>query len=805
MLDRVDRPLGARAHRAVLATLFTLSGASGLAFEVLWTRQLSVVLGGTHRSVTFVVALFMAGLGLGAAAGTRLAVASPRATRTYGLVELGIALAAGLATTILPRLETVSSDVIRVGAAMLLVLAPSALMGATFPVVATAYASRVGDDRADEQGPGLLYALNTAGAVVGCLLTGFLAIGVLGLRATGLAGAALNALCGLGALALSRASRSTSPASAAPEPTAHRAVDRPALALALGLAAAAGCVALAEEIFWVRALLPYVNSSTYAFSAILATYLLGLALGAAWAATRVSPARAAIALSAVQAAAAAAVAATPHLLRVVDVLFPQYVGVQRARTLGAWLGTVAGVFGKTSLVLLPPTLLLGATVPLCIALAGRAGLRGGARAGLTSAFNTVGGIVGTVAAGLVVLPAVGVVRGIQLAAAAHLAIAVAAASAAPGVRALRVGLGSAAAALAVLVVTGDAAPFAGRVAEGWRLLLTDEGPQDTTTVVERPLGRGRTRGILSNGVMYAGDSISSRRYMSLLGHLPALLSRDPSAAMVICVGTGTTAAALAAHPAVRSLELVDISPAVHRTLPFFVDVNRSVWRDPRVRFREADGRRFMVGRDRRYGVITLEPPPPRMAGAASLYTLEMYERARQALTDGGTIAQWIPLHGMTARETFMLVRTFQRVFPSAALFLLTDDEAAVIARRDGRGFSSATLAAGLSAPAVARDLRELGFDGDRLAAAVLALGVAQGVALRELVGDGPVVSDDRPLIEHFAVGLGAGGAGDDGRLALLRAVASRGVTPVRMDGERPAGADEAAAALHARIARLVAP
>ena len=99
------------------------------------------------------------------------------------------------------------------------------------------------------------------------------------------------------------------------------------------------------------------------------------------------------------------------------------------------------------------------------------------------------------AAGLVVLPAVGVVRGIQLTAAAHLAIAVAAASAAPGVRALRVSLRSAAAALAVLVVTGDAAPFAGRVAEGWRLLLTDEEPQDTTTVVERPLGRGRTRGI----------------------------------------------------------------------------------------------------------------------------------------------------------------------------------------------------------------------------------------------------------------------------------------------------------------------
>jgi len=803
MRDPNGTALGGRLHRVGLGALFTLSGASGLAFEVLWTRQLGVVLGGTHRAVTFVVALFMAGIGLGATLGSRLAARIAHPLRGYGLLELGIAFAAALATVCLPGLETVASDVLRVGAAMLLVLLPSTLMGATFPVVTAAYASEA--DASDARGPGLLYALNTVGAVLGCLLAGFVAIGALGLRTTGLVGAALNALCGLGALGLARVARPAEATHAAQD--APTRIDRRALALALGLAAVAGCLALAEEIFWVRALLPYVNSSTYAFSAILATYLLGLSLGSAWAATRVASEHAARALVAVQAAAAVAVAASPHLLRGVDLLFPQYVGVQRARTLGTWLGTVAGVFAKTAVVLVPPTLLLGATMPLCIALVGRAGVRGGARAGLPSAANTLGGIVGTIAAGLLVLPAVGVVRGILLAAAAHLVLALVVARAmAVGWRRMGPALGAATVAMAALAVTCDTTAFAGRVAEGWTVLLSDEGPQDTTTVVERPLGRGVTRGILSNGVMYAGDAIGSRRYMSLLGHLPALLSGDPSTAMVICVGTGTTAAALATHPAVRSLELVDISPAVHRTLPFFTQVNRSVWRDPRVRFREADGRRFMVGRTQQYGLITLEPPPPRMAGAASLYTREMYVRVREALTDEGVVAQWIPLHGMTAHETLMLVRTFQQVFPEAALFLLTHDEAAVIARKDGRGFSSATLAAGVAVPAVTQDLASLGFDPTRLAGSVLALGVAQGEALRALVGDGPVVEDDLPRIEHFAAGLGVRSAAtDDGRLSLLRAIAARPVGTVTVDGARPPGLDEAAAALHADVVQWANP
>jgi len=109
----------------------------------------------------------------------------------------------------------------------------------------------------------------------------------------------------------------------------------------------------------------------------------------------------------------------------------------------------------------------------------------------------------------------------------------------------------------------------------------------------------------------------------------------------------------------------------------------------------------------------------------------------------------------------------------------------------------------VAAPAVARDLRELGLPDFRMAASVLSLGVAQGVALRELIGEGPVVRDDQPLIEHFAVGLGARGANnDDGRLALLRAVAARPAMTVTMDGDRPDGADVAAAALHAHIEAL---
>ncbi|HJX65363.1 MAG TPA: fused MFS/spermidine synthase [Polyangia bacterium] len=765
----------------ILFPLFVLSGASGLCFEILWARQLQVVLGATSKAIAGVVSLFMLGLALGGTLGARWAIRVRRPARAYGAAELGIGLCAAVVTVVLPHLEGVGSVGLRYLVAALCLVLPSTLMGLTFPLVMQAC------DPGGRGGGGGLYAANTAGATLGCMLAGFLGIGGLGIRATAGIAAAGNLLCGLTALLFFRrvvAAAYHAPIDGtAPEPSAE--TDPRVRPLVFAAAGMAGASALGAEILWTRVLVPCVNSSSYAFSAILATYLAGLALGATWVArrcVRLSSFQMARLFGLLQLGLVVLVWATPRLLRVAETLVPGYVGIRQITSLAGGLAMMAGVFAKAAIVVLVPTFLMGASLPLCIAQVARTGLAGGAAAGRVVALNTVGGVAGSVLAGFALLPGLGSGKALLVVGLGNFvaALLLLVPKTPRGSRRLAT-LALTAVLVLLLLVIGhaDAPPFLGRLAQGAQPLLVDEGPQDTTAVIEQgPPGR-RNRTILSNGVSYAGDAPAAQRYMGLLGHLPVLLSDDAAQSLVICVGTGTTAANLATHDEVRQIDLVDISPAVHKTLPLFAHVNHSVWNDARVRMHEADGRQFVTRTPQNYGVITLEPPPPRAAGAASLYTIGFYERARASLRPGGVIAQWLPLHGLTEAEILMLARTFLTVFPEAALFLLNPDEAALLGSPSPLVFDVDRVRRRLESPAVRAALARIGFatdDTSHLAADLLALAPVSGPALRELVGDGPVVTDDRPLIEQFGFILATDASwrlDPDGRRGLLRRLADR--------------------------------
>jgi spermidine synthase len=206
-----------------------------------------------------------------------------------------------------------------------------------------------------------------------------------------------------------------------------------------------------------------------------------------------------------------------------------------------------------------------------------------------------------------------------------------------------------------------------------------------------------------------------------------------------------------------------------------------------------------------YGVITLEPPPPRAAGAASLYTIELYQRARASLRQGGAIAQWLPLHGMTEAEILMLARTFMAVFPESALFLLNPYEAALLSSPSALPVDLDRLRRQLDPIAVRAALGRIGFDTrdtDRLAAQVLALAASHGDRLRRLVGDGPVVTDNRPLIEQFGVLLANSAAGrldSDGRRGLLRRLVADHGPPLPGRGAPLPDLPAASEAVHAQV------
>lgn len=723
-----------------VGALFFASGATSLGLELVWTKQLGVLLGGTTAAVAWVVALFMGGMALGYALGGRFAARVARPVRAYGICELAVAGWGAAAVVLLARLPPDWSAPAAYLACGALILPCTVLAGATLPLLVA------GVGGSASVAMGRLYALNTFGAVVGVLATGLVGIGALGVSGTGYAVAALAGLVGLAAWTLPQ-SADSAPA----QPPGETASERPATAWLLA-AFLTGFASLGEEVLWTRALTAQFNASTYAFAAILAVFLLGLAMGAAAAARLLGrggdPVRW---LVATQVAASFLVAWSPLALQVAESAVPGYVGIRQLGGHAAWVAMLGAGLLRTALALLPPTILLGFALPLVVG-AGAGRLPAARATAWLAGANAAGAVLGSLAARFALLPLFGVVRGLAALAVIHGALAFVAARALlpPAVH-----LGAVLGWLAVAVATlPQAQPPLGRLTRGHKLLLLDEGVQDTTAVVQ--MGSAPpVRQIVSNGIAYAGDSPGARRYMRLLGHLPALVAKGQDRALVVCLGTGMTAAAVLRHPGIVHADLVDISPVVDRTLRLFGHVNDEVWTSPRGHVHLQDGRVFVARAPAAsYDVIALEPPPPRVAGVSALYSLQFYQQARRVLKAGGAVVQWLPLHGMTEAELRMLARTFQAAFADARLIRILDVEGALLAT-NGPGADEAEIGRRLAVRGVADQLADIGAGDPRT------LPTVAGEVLRQRLGPGPIVTDDDPRIEQFAAGLPEFGAGTD--------------------------------------------
>ena len=282
---------------AILLALFFCSGACGLLYQVLWLRLLSLVFGVTVYAASTVLAAFMTGLALGSVLAGRLLTRVRRPLLVFGIAEiliglsaLGTPLALDAAATVYQRLHQLNPDslavltVARLVTGFAVLLVPTLLMGLTLPVLS---ASSIVRGSSFGTRVGALYAVNTAGAVTGAVLTGFFLIGAIGIAQSFRLGAALNVAVGLLALALGRRvddESAAAPPGAEPErPVAP--VDgrrRVPSSRVIGVVVAmSGFVALALEILWFRMLLQYLAATTYAFTTMLATVLAGIAIGGA--------------------------------------------------------------------------------------------------------------------------------------------------------------------------------------------------------------------------------------------------------------------------------------------------------------------------------------------------------------------------------------------------------------------------------------------------------------------------------------------------------------------------------------------
>ena len=738
-----------RARHALFGLIFILSGAAGLVYELVWVRQLYEFFGSTIHSVTTVVAAYMGGLGLGAYVLGRRADRHPNPAALYGLLELSIGIFGLLSPWVMRGIGASylvlarglapglwAGTAIKFVFAFVVLLVPTFLMGGTLPVLTRAFAR----DRSDElrRELALFYGLNTLGGVLGCLGAGYLLIEFWGLRASLLATGAVNLALGAAVLGLARLP--------APESGAHAAAGDPVFTpdpgastrrLATWLIGITAFASLLYEIAWTRTLILVIGSSTYAFTTILACFLLGIGLGSLIAVGRGRTPRELLVRAALIQGAVALLA---------SFLFPFFraLPVYVVATLQvAFLSPVElmALHGlAVAVVVIPPAVGMGLSFPLLAELASERAGATGREVGRAYFANTIGSIAGAAVTGFLLIHLIGsertLVVGVVVNALAASVLAWWSYRDRGERRALTPERAAVALALVALVVTAATPSWSSRLLDrgpaiygrtqmdaddldrylrgyGSEQLYFKEGWNSAVSVWRD----GNQTWLKVNGKVDA-SSVADMDTQVMLGLLPALAQPRPRRVFVVGFGSGTTTRTLADVPGVSRIDVAEIERAVLRASRLFRGANRDVLDDPRVHVIEDDARSALMLAGTPYDLIVSEPSNPWIAGVASLFTRDYYRVVARRLGEGGLFCQWLQMYRVTPGAAAVVIANLRAVFPHVEIWFANASDLMVLASnapiRWDRNRVSALLAPGTRTGEAARSWLRLATPDDLL-------------------------------------------------------------------------------------------
>lgn len=757
-------------QRVVLYLVMFGAGVGSLVLEVLWIRQLALVLGANTYSVSTVFAAYMAGLALGSLLlgrwtqwECRMASVECRPARLAAALAgltVGIGGVGLLVTLLIPALGGVAAPLLRSvgwnsGFAVLVrgslgfvvLLVPTVMIGGMLPVAAQL---AVEDAGCVGRRVAQLYSVNTFGSVAGALLAGFLLIEHFGVIGTALSVVVLCGALGVAAwYVLKRTGRRTSMGAgpkAAPSRTVHypsRAIG--VLTIGFGLS---GFAALGYEVVWSRALVTFLGQPVYGVTVVLASFLFGLALGGI-AAGRLSD----------------RVRDPIMAFGIIEILISlgALLAVFLLARAPAVLGWAAGRWGEAGFwsltgfafaVLFVPAFWMGTTFPV----ANRAyvpDLRNlGARIGRLGAANTVGALLGSLAAGFVLIPLLGTVGTTVLLAGIGVIVGVAALLVARVGRGLRIAAASAGVvvfALGVVFLVPRGLRVLPPVVAGgreWRVKYHRETIDGVVTTAENRTGVIQT---WVNSSVVCGSALPALKPVRQMGVIPFAINPTPKGILVIGYGLGV-ATALFVELSDRPVDCVEIAPAVVEASHEFARWNNRVYASPLLNLMPGDGRNYLLCTERTYDVISCDPTHPAL-GSGALYTAEFYELCQRRLKPGGVMTQYLPLHKLEPEDFRALVNTFRSAFPECMLL---------------RGIAHGIL--------VGRKDRPLAIDYGWLSGLFDRMGPASAAALSEVFIDGPadlvggiilnrdglveltrgagIVTDDNPGMEYAGARAG---------------------------------------------------
>jgi spermidine synthase len=738
---------------AILA-IFFVSGMSSLLYQIVWLRQLGFVFGNTVHAAATLIAVFLAGLGIGAwIFGRHLRTVPP--LLLYAALEVVIGLYGSLSHAGFGLLDDLyvhiyrsfsggpyEIAIARVAASALFLLPPTVLMGGTLPILVRWFGSI---QRASGRAVSSLYAANTFGATAGVALAGFFLIPFIGVIATTLTAVVLN--FGL-AVASVLAHRAFAGSSGPPRPAAKWVfVPLPLLLLASFLM---GLSSIADEVFWSRILVLHLGSSVYAYSMMLFCFLIGIAIGSSLIYLfihRVEPVKT---FALLQISLAVLLALQVHYLTLLsDVIFGLATWIHATTHVSFLAVLTTAVFTALG----PPTILMGASFPLMVRLYGEAGgITESESTGVVYFFNTIGSIVGSFLAGFLLIPWIGSQNGLFLMAGVNLLIgsgflvwAIRRGSARRPLSAVFAG-GLALVGFAFATATpGGAILSTGTYAGERNLVFIREDVSATVAL------RQWATGALSlelNGVNVAGSSPSLIGTQKLQGHLPLMMHPEPKKVLHIGFGSGGTAYSVSLHPSVEEIVVAEISSEVLEASDQYLrTINHGILDDPRVRVEINDGRNFVLATPEKFDVLLSDSIHPRYAGNGSLYTQDYFELCRAILEPDGVISMWLPTYSLTANNYRMILSAFQRVFPNTTVWYVSNNPneyTIVIGRMEEGPIPFDRLQARISG-AVLEDLREIGIeDAYDLAVSM----IIDPVGVEHLTHLVPPHVDDIPAVEY---------------------------------------------------------
>ena len=650
-----------------------LSGFACLIYQILWMRQAGLLLGNTSHAAALTLAVFFGGLSLGGWQWGKRCGNIARPLRTYAWLELGIA-ASGIvlliAPVLIPRVypmlgEGFGLTSFRLGLTLLMVFPASFLMGGTLPVLGQAVIRRKENFGATTA---RMYAVNTLGAACGAFATAFVLIWLVGIRMTCATAMLASVAAGLIALRLSRREHfQNHPPAPVRKPVGETSgMPRP---LIVGFAFLSGFNLLALEVVWTRMMAQIHVNSVYGFATVLIVVLICLSLGA-WLASRLArggmpPARILLWLFAL---GGTALALTPFVSMALT------GGMELLDTNSAFAGYVLRLFATAAAAIAPACLPLGAVFPLLMKGEEAFITHAGKSIGTLSAVNTIGAILGSLAAGFLLLGGLGVWPTIQLIAAVYLLLAIITPASGSGTtHAVRI----AAVIMLVLLFTRldpSKLPAATGSEKHGRVVETWEGSDCTVTVNEDGPQRYSIR-INSNYSLGSTAAYAPQIYQA---RIPLLAWPETDSVFFLGMGTGITAGEALSRedfPRVRKVVASELSPGVVAASrkyftegPDGFDPTNGLYSDPRASVVIGDGRNRLMADRERYSMINADLFLPYRRGTGNLYSREHFQTVRQRLKPGGVFVQWLPLYQISEKEFGVIANTMLAVFPQVSLW-----------------------------------------------------------------------------------------------------------------------------------------